>query len=64
MTTIALYIQIVYTVMEFEWDEVKRISNIEKHTIDFRHAIDVFIGFTVTRPSRRAGEQRFLAVGE
>lgn len=50
--------------MEFEWDEGKQIRNFAKHGIDFRRAIHVFDGFTVTHPSGRAGEQRFITVGE
>lgn len=29
---------------DFEWDEAKRISNAEKHKIDFRRARDIFDG--------------------
>jgi uncharacterized protein len=31
-------------VFEFEWDEAKRLSNIEKHGIDFKVADLVFDG--------------------
>ena len=29
---------------EFEWDEAKRLSNIQKHDIDFRRARSLFDG--------------------
>jgi len=28
--------------MRFEWDEGKRLSNLAKHGLDFRRAVDVF----------------------
>ena len=51
--------------MNFEWDEDKRRSNIEKHGIDFIRARHVFDG----RPRRdvespRGNEHRILSVGE
>ena len=39
--------------MEFEWDEAKRLSNFEKHGIDF---VDVVIDF-------QHGERRVTAIG-
>jgi uncharacterized protein len=33
--------------IEFEWDEQKRLSNLEKHGIDFVRACQIFEGFTV-----------------
>ena len=49
--------------MDFEWDEAKRRSNIDKHGFDFRDAPDMFDG----RPrldvvSPRGGEERTLSV--
>ena len=49
---------------EFEWDEAKRVSNIEKHGIDFKRARELFDG----RPMfismlLRGGEIRFSSVG-
>lgn len=44
---------------EFEWDEVKRKQNIEKHALDFIRAVDVFFDpnrielETVSRTERR-----------
>jgi uncharacterized protein len=51
--------------MNFEWDDQKRLSNIEKHGIDFVVARHIFDG----RPRRdltspRADEHRVLGVGE
>jgi uncharacterized protein len=51
--------------MNFEWDERKRLSNIEKHGIDFVSAVEIFDG----RPSRdiaspRRGAHRVLSIGE
>lgn len=50
--------------MEFEWDEHKRIRNIAKHGIDFALAIRIFERRVETSRSDRAGEQRFIALGE
>lgn len=51
--------------MPFEWDENKRLSNIEKHGIDFADAVKIFDAFAVTRQDTRAdyGEERYVAVG-
>jgi uncharacterized protein len=51
--------------MNFEWDENKRQSNIEKHGFDFLRAKRIFDG----RPrydleSPRGGEHRILSIGE
>jgi len=49
--------------MGFEWDESKRLSNIDRHGMDFRRACDVFDG----RPrldivSPRRDEHRTLTI--
>jgi len=51
--------------MVFEWDEAKRLANIEKHGIDFVDVDEVFAGpFVETKDLRRDyGEQRYRAVG-
>ncbi len=49
--------------MEFEWDERKRLSNLEKHRLDFVDAVAVFEEPHVVIPSARQSEERFLAVG-
>ena len=43
----------------FEWDEDKRLSNIDKHGIDFLRMRRMF-----DFPSDRGGEQRFATTGE
>ncbi len=50
--------------IEFEWDERKRLANIEKHVIDFFGATRVRAGTVVEVPSHgRRDEQRFIAYG-
>ena len=44
--------------MEFEWDDAKRLSNIEKHGIDFRDALDVFDA----RPRKSSGRSSMKEV--
>jgi uncharacterized DUF497 family protein len=51
--------------VKFEWDERNRLSNIEKHGVDFVSAVEIFDG----RPSRdiaspRRSEHRVLSIGE
>ncbi|WP_296579342.1 BrnT family toxin [Phreatobacter sp.] len=48
--------------MEFEWDENKRLANIEKHGIDFRIAITVFFATAALRRSDRS-EERWITIG-
>jgi uncharacterized DUF497 family protein len=51
--------------MNFEWDEQKRLSNIEKHGIDFIIATHVFDGrLRLDFASPRAGEHRVLSIAE
>lgn len=51
--------------MEFEWDEAKRLSNLDKHGIDFLDAYEVFDRDFVTVEDARYdyGEQRFVTLG-
>jgi hypothetical protein len=51
--------------MLFEWDEAKRLSNIQKHGIDFIGIERVFAGTTVTILDDRFdyGECRFITLG-
>jgi uncharacterized DUF497 family protein len=51
--------------MEFEWDEEKRLSNIEKHGFDFVGIEKVFDGETATILDDRFdyGEKRFVTFG-
>ena len=51
--------------MDFEWDEAKRLSNIEERGVDFRDAVLIFEGIVIAREDKREdyGEQRFHAFG-
>lgn len=49
--------------MQFEWDEAKRLSNLEKHDIDFLRATQVFHVVRCTESSDRNNEQRWIATG-
>jgi len=50
--------------MRFEWDERKRLANLEKHGLDFLDVIEVFEAPYVVVPSTHEGEEeRFLAIG-
>jgi uncharacterized DUF497 family protein len=51
-------------VLAFEWDEKKRVSNLEKHGIDFEDATEVFDGVTLVSRSHRNNEERWIAIGE
>jgi uncharacterized protein len=52
-------------VIEFEWDEAKRLANLCKHGIDFIDVPDVSDGDTVMVQDDRYsyGEQRFITFG-
>jgi len=51
--------------MEFEWDEAKRLANLDKHGIDFIDVLEVFDGDIVIVGDSRYiyGEQRFVTFG-
>ncbi len=51
--------------IEFEWDEAKRLTNLRKHGIDFIEVPALFDGDTVTVEDDRYsyGEQRFVTFG-
>jgi len=51
--------------MEFEWDEAKRLANLDKHGIDFIDVPEVFDGDIITVEDSRYsyGEQRFVTFG-
>jgi hypothetical protein len=51
--------------MQYEWDEAKRQSNIQKHGIDFLGIEKAFAGQTITILDDRIdyGEPRFVTVG-
>jgi uncharacterized DUF497 family protein len=49
---------------EFEWDEDKRLSNIEKHDVDFGDAVEIFDGrLTATKETDYPDEDRFVTIG-
>ena len=49
--------------MRFEWDEKKRISNLEKHKLDFIDASLAFDGRAVySYPSSKNNEERWVTV--
>ena len=48
----------------FEWDEAKAETNLRKHGIDFRRAMEIWAGPYVVIPGRSvAGEDRSIAIG-
>ena len=51
--------------MNFVWDERKRLSNIEKHGIDFQNAIEVFSDPDALSFKSKAEheEDRYLIIG-
>lgn len=50
--------------MDFEWDEAKRLANIEKHGIDFIDAVVLFDNPHLAAPAKRVdGEERWLTTG-
>ncbi len=53
------------SVMEYQWDEAKRLTNLRKHGIDFADVPAVFDGDILTVEDERLdyGEQRFVTFG-
>ena len=51
--------------LDFEWDERKRQSNIDKHGVDFQLAALIFEGFVSTYVDDRYdyGEERLISLG-
>jgi len=49
--------------MHYEWDERKRLANLEKHGLDFFEVVDVFESTHVVVPSAHSIEERFIAIG-
>lgn len=51
--------------MPYEWDEAKRLSNLRKHGIDFKDAIDIFEYDTLLMEDDRFDyrERRFVSLG-
>lgn len=50
--------------MKFEWDANKNESNIRKHGIAFEDASKIFFRKRLEKRSDRAGEIRYITVGE
>ncbi len=51
--------------MRFEWDEKKRLTNLEKHGLDFIDVVDIFEApYVETCSSYEGDEERFLATGK
>ena len=48
---------------EFEWDDAKRQTVLEKHGLDFIDAIKIFAGPVLTARSNHEGEERWIAIG-
>ena len=52
------------SMISFEWDEQKRLANLEKHGLDFFDVTEVFEAPHIKVPSAYSGEEeRFLAIG-
>ena len=51
--------------MLFEWDDKKRLLNLEKHKIDFADVIQLFKNPYLTKEDKRKdyGEKRWIALG-
>jgi len=49
--------------MEFEWNEDKRKTVLEKHGLDFIDAITIFDGDVLRARSTFEGEERWIAIG-
>jgi uncharacterized protein len=51
--------------MEFGWNEDKRLANTKNHGIDFINVLEVFDGYIVTIEDDHYsyGEQRFVTFG-
>ena len=49
--------------LDVEWDEAKRLVNLAKHGIDFVDASALWLSQVWTRPSRHAGEERYVSTG-
>ncbi len=56
---------VIVNLLEFEWDENKRQSNLRKHGIDFVAASKIFKNYTVEFEDNRYDyrEDRFIAIG-
>lgn len=55
----------ILSFVDYEWDERKARSNLEKHGVDFADAVSVLEDeLALTIPDEEAAERRFVAIGE
>ena len=58
-----VYIQTVYILDMFEWDETKRETNLSTHSLDFRDARLIFDSRNVVHvPAVKNNEARFVSI--
>jgi uncharacterized DUF497 family protein len=53
--------------VEFEWDQAKAESNLEKHSVSFDEAATAFgdpLSLTIPDPDHSDDEERFVLLGE
>lgn len=51
--------------LELEWDEAKRLSNLDKHDLDFIDADELFSKPHISEPAKEVeGEVRRKAIGQ
>ena len=51
--------------IEFEWDELKNISNQDKHGVSFEEAMQIWNDDDIyIVPAYRRGEKRYIALGK
>ena len=49
--------------MQYEWDDAKRVTNLDKHQIDFEDIENFDWDNAISEPSSRYGEERWVALG-
>lgn len=52
--------------LEFEWDELKALSNLRKHCLSFEEAVTAFsdsLSLTIPDPVHSHSEHRFVLIG-
>lgn len=49
--------------LDFEWDDAKNVSNLDKHGIDFEDAVAIWERPALVSLSPRSGEDRWIAIG-
>jgi uncharacterized protein len=63
---VANHLALIEFVYNFDWDETKRLSNLEERGVDFRDAALIFEGPIIVKEDTRRdyGERRFRALGK